>query len=129
MNKKNMVLNSIKTPDGTILISKQSRDYQEHLDANGEIYFIGEDRVGTIGSLNRVSAVDLCIFDDDDHKNIRQGFYWGTYGRDGVQPVQYLPLKDLETDHIEAIINTQKQLPTWRINIFKNELNFRKDWL
>ena len=32
---------------------------------------------------------------------------WGTRGKDGDQPLKYVLLKDCETDHLEAILDTQ----------------------
>lgn len=29
---------------------------------------------------------------------------WGTYGPDGKQPCKYIPLKDLDTEHLENIL-------------------------
>jgi len=33
---------------------------------------------------------------------------WGTYGKDGKQPLKYIPLDDMDSGHIEAVLKTQK---------------------
>jgi len=35
---------------------------------------------------------------------------WGTYGKSGRQTLRYLRLKDLDTDHLEAILRTQSHI-------------------
>lgn len=40
--------------------------------------------------------------------------FWGTYGKDGKQPLKYIPLDDMDSGHIEAVLKTQKN------NAFRN---------
>lgn len=35
---------------------------------------------------------------------------WGTYGKNGDQPLRWVKLKDCETDHLQAILETQINL-------------------
>lgn len=37
-----------------------------------------------------------------------EGAVWGTYGKDGKGPLRWIMLKDAETDHLEAILKTQR---------------------
>lgn len=68
----------------------------------------------------------LSTYSDAPHYEIKQGFYWRIRVKDGNQPLEFKPLKAPDTDHIEAIIQTQTHQPSWRIEIFKAELAFRK---
>lgn len=54
----------------------------------------------------------------------RDVILWGTYGKDGKQPLSYILLKNMENGHIESIINTQN---TRLKNYFIDELNYRKN--
>ena len=36
---------------------------------------------------------------------------WGTYGRPARQPVQYKCLYELDSEHLENILSTQRQIP------------------
>lgn len=56
----------------------------------------------------------------------RDFVFWGTYGKDGKGPVKRILIKDLETDHIEAILKTQKQLNDKMRKLFEDELVLRK---
>lgn len=124
--ERNIVLNRIRCPDGTILISRYNHDFVQHVQADGRTY--GVD--GGCESLHRSYSdrdwEELPVYSDATHEEIRQGFYWGSYGPDGEQPLQFAPLCELTTEHIESILRTQKQLPEWRLAIFLNELEFRR---
>lgn len=123
----NLVLNRIKTPDGTVLTSYHRHDFVAHKDANGLEYFVD----GGIDYSRRAfhqdhPYEDLSIYDDDDFEIVRESFHWGTRGKQGDQPVQWVPLSQLDTGHIDAILETQKQVPDNRRSLFKKELTYRK---
>lgn len=42
--------------------------------------------------------------DDSFTEEIVPKLLWGTRGKDGKQPVKYVPLNSLETDHLESIL-------------------------
>jgi hypothetical protein len=121
----NIIANGLTTPDGTTLYSLHRHDFKGHTDANGEFYFIdgGFDYVRT--SYNKIPAAMHTIFDTDAHELIRQHFHWGTYGKDGNQPLTQVLLKDMETSHIKAILATQSHIPEFIRKIFNDELVFR----
>lgn len=120
-----IVANGITTPDGTTLYSFYRHDYKGYTDSNGEYYFIdgGHDYVRT--SWNTTPAVLHTVYDSDPHERIRQHFHWGTYGKDGEQPLRHIPLHSMETDHIKAILLTQAHIPGYVRNIFERELIYR----
>lgn len=124
----NQIAYVLTTPDGTELVSKYRHDYISYVDKNGKTYITdgGSDycRHSAHGD-----EVIRDITDESSFEEIRKYFFWGSRGKDGKQKLKFNALKDLDTDHIEAIIETQKQLPEWRVNIFKQELKYRKDVL
>jgi hypothetical protein len=121
-----LLLNRIKTPDGTILTSYNRHDYLTHKDAiTKEVLMVdgGNDyarrHVGTYE--------ELSVYDDGSHLTRRSALHWGTRGRDNKQPLTYKPIKDLDSDHIEAILRTQTQLSEFYKEVFKDELKYRFD--
>ena len=124
--RNQLVANMIRTPDGTILHSKHRHDYVTHLDENGEEYMLdgGTDYIRS--SINKEQAESLAVYTDDDHSVIREAFMWGTRGLTGDQALIWKPLKDLEIDHINAILKTQTHIQDWVRTIFENELEYRK---
>ena len=121
-----ILANRICTPDGTILHSKHTHDYQSHTDANGEYYFTDGGCSYIRRSVNNVLANDLTVTLESPYEEQRKSFVWGTYGKDGKQKLQYKALKDLTTNHIQAILDTQTHIPEWmRTMIFERELSYR----
>jgi len=120
-----ILVNAIITPDGTRLESTHRHDFQSHIDANGEEYFTDGGVDYTRRSVNIVPAIDATVYSDCPHAVIRESFKWGTYGKDGNQPLVRIPLAELDTEHVKAIISTQKQLSFEVRTIFVNELAFR----
>lgn len=123
-----IVANRIKTPDGTILQSFYTHDYKTHLDKNGFEYMVDGGLEYTRRTVNpKDPHEELSVYDVDPFEDIRKAFHWGTRGKNGDQPLTWKPLCELETNHIELIMQTQKQVPTHLLNIFKQELNWRKN--
>jgi hypothetical protein len=120
-----IVANRMRTPDGTILHSKHRHDYVTHIDANGEEYMLdgGMDYIRT--NVNIVAGEYLTVYTDDEHSVIREAFTWGTRGPSGDQPIRRIYLKDMDIDHINAILETQIHIPDWVRTIFENELEYR----
>lgn len=125
--ERTLLVNGLKTPDGTILITHYGHDYVTYTDKNGEWYMIdgGPFDCGTRTSLNKEKAEVIKVYSDDPHSLIREYLEWGTYGKSGTEPHRYVPLKSLEEDHIEAILRTQTHLTNDFRTILKNELKYR----
>lgn len=124
----NLVLNRIKTPDGTILTSYHRYHFVAHIDANGLRYFVDGGNEYLRRCFHRSCPYEeLSIYDNDHFEIVRKSFHWGTYGKLGNQPLQWVPLRELETEHIEAILQTQKQRLENRRALFKKELAYRKN--
>ena len=119
-----LLLNRIKTPDGTILTSYNRHDYLTHKDAiTKEVLMVdgGNDYIRRhVGTYE-----ELSVYDDGSHLTRRSAVHWGTRGIDGRQPLVYKPIKDLDFDHIEAILKTQYQLSDFYKEVFKEELKYR----
>ena len=121
-----ILLNRIKTPDGTILTSYNRHNYVEYKDTlTKEVLMVdgGTDYLRR----NMGTYEELSVYDDGTHLTRRSAVHWGTRGKDGRQPLVYKPIKDLDSDHIEAILKTQHQISDFYREIFKDELKYRFD--
>lgn len=121
-----ILLNRIKTPDGTILTSYNRHNYVEYKDTiTKEVLMVdgGTDYLRR----NMGTYEELSVYDDGTHLTRRSAVHWGTRGKDGRQPLVYKPIKDLDSDHIEAILKTQHQISDFYKEIFKDELKYRFD--
>ncbi len=101
--QRQLIRNAIKTPDGTVLVSKHRHDYVNHVDAtNGKTYMVDGGLDYQRRSANG-DEIDMCLYDNEPHRVQREVLTWGTYGPKGDQPLTYKPIKDMDTDHIEKV--------------------------
>ena len=124
--EKKIILNRIKTPDGTILTSNHVHDYQTHIDKNGLEYMVdggGEYLRRTVHEDHPYT--EMSVYDDDPFEIIREALCWGTYGKDGNQPLEWKPLSKMSNEHINSVINTQKHLSTYLKDFMVYELEYR----
>ena len=100
-----IIRSEMRTPDGTMLESHFVHDYVTHIDKNGHEYMLD----GGL-SYRRSSCWGdeefLTVTTDDPHEVIREAVTWGTYGINGDQPLTHIKLMDMDTDHIQACIDT-----------------------
>jgi hypothetical protein len=47
---------------------------------------------------------EYSLTEADPIETIREKLLWGTYGKDGKQPLKFKPIKSLEVDHLAAIL-------------------------
>jgi len=123
-----IIYNAIRTPDGTVLYSRNRHDYVEHFDTiSGEWYVNDGGNDYLRRSVNIVPATELSVTMDDPHSVKRQIFNWKTYGKDGEFPEgKFILLSDMEDDHIRAILDTQPHIRgTYIEQLFADELDWR----
>jgi hypothetical protein len=129
IESEKLVSNKIRTPDGTILQSHHRHDYKSYTDKNGKDYMVD----GGLEYLRRIVHDDapyqeLSATLTDPFETIRESFCWGTRGKEGKDPVKWVELMNLETDHIQAILDTQfdSGRASWVKELMEKELEFRK---
>jgi len=123
--KNRVVWSAMRTPDGTIIESRHRHDYVTHIDKNGKEYMLdgGLDYV-------RCSAWGdeefLTLTLDDDWDKVRDKLRWGTFGKNGDEPLHYLKLGEMDTAHIEAILEHEPGIYPQYMEAFRRELVYRK---
>ena len=118
-----LIRNALQTPDGTLLESRFRHDYKTHVDANGKTYMIdgGLDYVRCSANGDEIHH---CVWNDDPFDKVREAITWGTYGINGDQPLSYIKLCDMETEHIKAVLKLDRVYPEY-IVAMKKELEYR----
>ena len=122
-----IIYNAIRTPDGTVLESLDEWDYKTHTDANGEWYMNDGGNVYFRRSVNKEPYTDLTVYLDDEHSKVREHFKWRRVLDKDNNPLphpQTILLKDMATDHIEAIL-IGKFARAETAQVFINELIHR----
>ena len=119
--------NRMRTPDGTILESRYRHDYVTHLDNNGKKYMLDGGLDYVVCSANGDEYL-LTIYTDHPHELIRLHAKWGTYGKQGDQPLSYVTISDMETEHLQACLDGQRGYPRPVIyKVMQDELEYRND--
>lgn len=126
MGEPKIVVNSIRTPDGTVLRSYHRHDYVTHKDAvSGEVYMTDGGLDYMRRSVNTVPYEDMSLYSDAPHEQLRIVVTWGTRGKHGNEPLRHLPIAQMENDHIFAVLDTQKTIYPQVREIMINELKQR----
>jgi hypothetical protein len=118
-----LIRNAIKTPDGTILESYSRHDYKVYVDNNGKEYMVD----GGLDYLRRSAHEDqeeLSLSNDEPHSIQRGVLSWGSYGINGNRPIRFIQVKDMETDHIKAVLRIPTISPVYR-TCMEHELGLR----
>jgi hypothetical protein len=118
-----ILVSKLICPDGTVLHSKYRHDFQEHTDTvtgqwmmlDGGNSYIKHSGTGEL----------FTVTTEDPHELIREHFIWGSRGKLGDEPLVYLILKNIEDDHLSAILRTQTQLSSHIVKVFENEAEYR----
>ena len=97
-----IVLNRIKTPDGTILESIYTHHYNDHCDLkSGEYYFIDGGNDYTRTSVNECPAEHIPVYADDDFLVVRESASRGVLVN---HEIVYKKIRFLANDHLYNIL-------------------------
>jgi len=101
-----ILYNAISTPDGTILESLTRNDYKIHQDTTDGFHYAIDGGTFYRGREGGQNAVELSVVDDGTMtiEEVRKHLRWGTYGKEGNEPLRFVKLMDMDDDHLEATI-------------------------
>lgn len=123
---REILFNIIKTPDGTILTSLHQHDCKMYTDkVSGEIYINDGGTSYLRRSINIVPFTDISIYSDSPFEVLREHLTWGTYGKNGDEPLQRNPIKDLSSEHIQAILTNCGYISEIMKESLNKELEYR----
>lgn len=104
-----LIQNAVYIPeDDVYLVSTHVHDFRNHTFKDGLHYAVDGGTeysryVADLGTEARV--VDFRLYDSDDYNKINDMLLWGNRGKKGDQPLVFRPIKELATDHLEAIVD------------------------
>jgi hypothetical protein len=109
---------------GTIIISKSRYDYVGC--GCGSISLDGGHEYVRLGYGEEGDFISLYLDENSTSEEIHEKLVWGTRGIDGKGEVEYKPLSELDTSHLQAILKTQTQISELYKNAIRTELRRRK---
>ena len=112
---------------GDVLISRHRHDYVMCTCDNKTMLDGGTD-------YQRYGGVDLSLIDlsgtvylTDGFEKCRTAPIWGSYGKDGDQPLKFMSVSEMETEHLEAVIKELgHRVEKWRLDLMLEELENRE---
>lgn len=129
--EKRIILNQIKTPDGTILKSIHRHDYVVYTDKNGLQYMVDGGNDYLRRNLHEDAPYEeLTIYSDDPFEVIRENFHRGGRGKDGMQPLTWVPMSKMSDTWLLACIqyNTDRGQANCGANeLYAKELEYRRE--
>lgn len=127
--EKNIILNRIKTPDGTILISHHRHDYVTYTDKNGQHYSVDGGTDYLKRGYDKPDYEELSLYDDEPFEVIREHYERGGRGIDGTEPLKWTPLAQMNTEWVEACIKYNEERgmgESFASEMYRKELEWRK---
>jgi hypothetical protein len=129
--ERQLVVNMIQTPDGTMLQSHHRHDFKTYIDQNGSEYMVD----GGLEYLRRndipeAPYIERSLYSDDSYELIRKYHSRGGRGKDGKQPLTWVPLCEMSDDWLKNCIeyNLERNLEDAISTIlYQKELDYRKN--
>jgi hypothetical protein len=130
MEEPKIIVNQIRTPDGTVLRSMHRHDYVEYTDKNGLVYMVD----GGTDYLRRnvhesAPYEELTIYSDVPFETIRENYCRGGRGKNGDQPLTWVPMSQMSDSWLAACIvyNEEREMGTsFATQMYKKEQKYRK---
>jgi hypothetical protein len=66
----------------------------------------------------------FAVYADDDYELVRKYATRGSRGKDGKRPLTFIPLCDMDDDHLEACLDYGG--PDWHMELIRKEIEYRK---
>jgi len=126
---KQILLNSIQCKHcKEIIVSRHVHDYVRC--SCGQVSVDGGTHYLRRGFIELTDYKELSKFDDGKHKTRRSSLTWGVnYDKNmkKLKKTEWRFIKNLDTEHIEAILKTQTHIGPFYTEVFKRELLFREN--
>ena len=106
------------------IVSYHRHDYKTCRCPNEAMVDGGTD-YARYGAMDMKKIVHHEVFADDDFQLVRQYATRGSRGKDGMQPLTYIPLKDMDDDYLQAVLEYGGA--EWHLDLIRKEIKYRED--
>jgi hypothetical protein len=77
------------------------------------------------GAMHMNKVVHHGVYADDDFQIVRQYATRGSRGKDGKQPLKYIPLCEMDDDYLQAVLDYGGA--EWHLDLIRKEIKYRED--
>jgi hypothetical protein len=122
---KQLVYNAVRCLEcEKTIVSYTTHDYQTCGCDNMAMVDGGLD-YARYGAMDMDKIDVMHVYADDDFEVVRRFAYRGSRGKDGRQPLRYIPICELDDDYLEAILEYGGA--DWHLGLIKKEIECRKE--
>ena len=129
--ERTIIINQIRTPDGTVIKSMHRHDYVTHVDKNGHQYMVdGGSEYLRRNVVEEAPYEELTIYSDAPFEVISENFHRGGRGKDGTQPLTWVPMYQMSDEWLKACIryNAERGIADCFANkLYAQELEYRAE--
>lgn len=125
-----IIKNSIITPDGIELRSYHRHDYQSYIDNNGNYYSVDGGTDYLKRGFKIKNYIENSVYSDGTFELERTHICWGRNYDENMKRLpktEFVPIKDLNTDHIWAILLTLPNMNKEYRRVMEEEIFFREE--
>ena len=106
------------------IVSYHRHDYKTCQCSNQAMVDGGTDYV-RYGAKEMNKVVHHDVYADDDFQIVRQYATRGSRGKDGKQPLTYIPICEMDDDYLEAVLDYGGA--EWHLDLIRKEIKYRED--
>jgi hypothetical protein len=123
--REQLVYNSVECLEcGEMLVSYHVHDYKTCSCPN-QAMVDGGTAYLRYGAMNMNKIKGFAVYDDDPFETVRKYATRGSRGKDGKQPLTWVPLCDMDDDYLEAVLDYGGS--DWHIALIRKEIEYRKN--
>lgn len=120
---KQLVYNSVTCQEcNETIVSYHRHDYKICSCPNEAMVDGGTD-YERYGAKNMDKIKTFAVYDDDDFEIVRKYATRGGRGKDGKQPLTWIPICDMDNDYLEAVLDYGGA--DWHLDIIRKEIAYR----
>jgi hypothetical protein len=121
--KRQLVYNALRcTECNEILVSFTTHDYKECSCPN-KASIDGGLSYARVGAVDRTKVESLRVYADEDFEKVRECAYRGSRGKDGKQPLTWVPINLMSDDYLAAVLEYGGA--GWHLELITKELQYR----
>lgn len=122
---RQLVYNAVECLEcGKTVVSRYVHDYQTCGCPNVAMVDGGLDYM-RYGAKDMSKIKPIEIYADDDYEIVRRYASRGSRGKDGLQPLSWIAICDMDDDYLEAVVDYGGA--DWHIDLIKKEIEYRKN--
>ena len=121
---RQLVYNAIKClVCNKTIVSYHRHDYKTCSCDNRAMVDGGTD-YARYGAANMNQIESVFVYVDEPFEKVRQYATRGSRGKDGLQPLTWVKICDMDDDYLQAVLDYGGE--EWHLNLIRKEINLRK---